>query len=257
VTVEVEGLTHDYGDLRALDGVSFEIAKGEVFGVLGPNGAGKSTAVRILLGLMKPVAGRARVAGIDVQQDPVGARERLGYVPEFVTLYEGLTASEHLWFVGRLRRLGDDVIRRRVTTLLDGFDLTAFADEPIRSFSKGMRQKVALSLAFLHRPDVLILDEPLAGLDAGASLLLKELIRGFAQRGTAVLYCSHVLDVVEKVCERALILDKGKMRAMGTLNELRASTRGTTLEEVFRSVASVEDPTIRAARLLRGLDGDE
>jgi ABC-2 type transport system ATP-binding protein len=254
VTIEVDGLVHRYGDLAALDGVSFAVKAGEVFGYLGPNGAGKSTTVRILLGLLHPTAGSVRVAGIDVLRDPVAARAAIGYLPELVALYEGLTPREHLEFVGRVRRMDDALARRRGLALLEAFGLTAWADEPVRSFSKGMRQRAGLALALLHRPPVLVLDEPLSGLDAQAALVLKEVLRGFAARGTSILYCSHVLDVVERVCDRAMILSKGKAVAHGSIAELRASTRGTSLEEVFRSVAADADPTATANALLAAMD---
>ncbi len=250
MTIEVENLAHSFGELRALDGVSFRVAPGEVFGLLGPNGAGKSTTVRAILGLLAPDSGVVRVAGVDVAADPVAARARIGYLPEVLSLYEALTPREHLSFVGRVRGLADEVIERRGLALLGAFEIGDRADEPIRTFSKGMRQKVALALAFLHRPQVLLLDEPLSGLDVTAALLLKELVKGSAAAGATVLYCSHVLDVVEKVCDRAMILARGKPVAQGTIAELRDQTRGTTLDEVFRSVASEFDPIARARELL-------
>ncbi len=253
MTIEVENLAHSFGELRALDGVSFRAAAGEVFGLLGPNGAGKSTTVRALLGVLRPDSGTVRVAGIDVATDGVGARARIGYLPEVHSLYEALTPREHLSFVGRLRGLDDATIDRRGGAFLSAFEIEDRADEPIRTFSKGMRQKVALALAFIHQPKVLLLDEPLSGLDATAALLLKELVKGVAKAGTTVLYCSHVLDVVEKVCDRALILARGKPVAQGTIAELRERTRGTTLDEVFRSVATDVDPIARARELLEAL----
>ena len=254
MTISVQGLVHEFGELRALDGVSLHVRAGEVFGYLGPNGAGKSTTVKILLGLLQPKAGTVEVAGVDLAVDPLGVRERIGYLPEIISLYEALTPEEHLQFVARLRGMEADVIERRSRALFEAFDLTDRAREPIRTFSKGMRQKVALALAFVHRPPVLILDEPLAGLDATAALILKDLIRGFAERGTAVLYCSHVLDVVERVCDRAMILNKGKTVAEGTIEELRRQTANTSLDEVFRSVATETDPAVLARGLLEALD---
>lgn len=251
--IEVDALTHDYGDFRAVSGVSFRVEPGQVYGYLGPNGAGKSTTVKVLLGLLAPTEGSVRIAGVDVREDPVGARARTGYVPEIASLYEALTAVEHLQLVGRLRGMEEEVIDRRTKALLDTFDLTARGGSPIRSYSKGMRQKVALSLAFLHRPQVLVMDEPLSGLDASAALILKRLVRGLADAGSAVLYCSHVLDVVERLCDRALILNKGKVVAEGSIAELRKKTAGTTLDEVFRSVATDVDPEARADALLEVL----
>lgn len=251
--IEVERLTRDYGDRRALDQVSFRVERGQVYAYLGPNGAGKSTTVKILLGLLPPSSGSARVGGVDVREDPVRVRENVGYVPEVTSLYETLSAREHLEFVGRVRRLPEREIARRSEALFSAFGLEQRCDDAIRSYSKGMRQKVALALALLHGPRVLILDEPLSGLDAGAALVLKRVIRGLADRGASVLYCSHVLDVVERLCDRALILNEGRVVAEGTIDELRARTRGTTLDEVFRSVATDVDPERRARELLEAL----
>lgn len=252
--IEVESLRREFPPVIALDGVSFRVGAGEVFGYLGPNGAGKSTTVKVLLGLLAPTSGRAVVDGVDVSADPVTVRERIGYLPEVLALYDALTPREHLRFVGRMRKLDEATIERRGSALLETFGLIERRDQPIRTFSKGMRQKVALSLAFLHRPRVLILDEPLAGLDATSALLLKDLIRGFAARGAAVLYCSHVLDVVEKVCDRALILNRGREVASGTIAELRERTKGTSLDEVFRRVAVERDPEVLARQLLEALE---
>ena len=253
MTIEVTDLVHEYGDFRALDGVTFRVDPGEVFGYLGPNGAGKSTTVKVLLGLQRPTSGTVRIDGVDVAADPVAAREKVGYVPEVSALYEALTPTEHLQFCGRLRSMPESLIEARSSALLATFDLGERSDEPIRSFSKGMRQKVALALSLLHAPPVLILDEPLSGLDATSALTLREVIRGFASAGSAVLYSSHVLDVVERICDRAIILKEGKVVAHGAISELRAQTEGTSLSEVFRSVATERDPAERARELLDAL----
>lgn len=253
MTIEARSLSRDFGDLHALDGVSFRVEKGEVFGYLGPNGAGKSTTVKVLLGLLAPTSGEVEVDGVDVARDPVSARERIGYVPEVQSLYESLSAEEHLRFVARMRLLDEATTERRSEALLSAFDLEGRAQEPIRSYSKGMRQKVAIALALVHRPTVLILDEPLAGLDVTTAMTLRGVIRGCASRGTSVLYCSHVLDVVEKVCDRAMILNHGKVVAAGTLEELRQETEGTSLDEIFRSVATEVDPDQRADALLEAI----
>ncbi len=251
MTIEVEGLSHRYGDFQALDDVTFQVASGEVLGYLGPNGAGKSTTVQTLLGLLDPMKGSVRVAGIDVRMDPVEVRRRVGYLPEIASLYEGLTPLEHALFVGRLRSIPDETIERRMRAIFRAFELEDRLEGAIRGFSKGMRQKTSIALALLHDPKVLLFDEPLSGLDAASAQLLKELIRGLAKRGAAVLYSSHVLDVVERVCDRAVILDHGKIVAQGTIAELRAKSRETTLEAVFQSVVDPEgDPAARASRII-------
>ncbi|MFG0315866.1 MAG: ABC transporter ATP-binding protein [Planctomycetota bacterium JB042] len=254
MSIAVTSLSRTFGSLTALSSISFRVEPGEVFGYLGPNGAGKSTTVKILLGLLEPSSGEAVVDGVDVRRDPVTVRERIGYLPEVLALYDALTPTEHLRFAGRMRRMDEATIARRGEALLETFGLADRANHPIRTFSKGMRQKVSLALAFLHRPRVLILDEPLAGLDATSALLLKDLIRGFAAKGAAVLYCSHVLDVVEKVCDRAMILNRGRTVAEGTIAALREQTKGTSLDEVFRKVAVERDPAALARQLLEALD---
>lgn len=254
MTIEIRGITHRYGETLALEDVNLDVAAGEVVGYLGPNGAGKSTTVKLLLGLMAPTTGTIRVAGIDIARDPIEVRRRVGYLPEIASLFEGLTPLEHALFSGRIRGLDDATIERRTHATLAAFDLTDRMHDPIRGFSKGMRQKVSILLATLHAPQVLLLDEPLSGLDAGAARILKELVRGFAHRGAAVLYCSHVLDVVERVCDRAAILDHGRIVALGTIEELRSRTSETTLEAVFQSVVeSIGDPAERASSILAEL----
>lgn len=258
MTVEVRGLRHRFGPNEVLHGVTFMVPRGSVFGLLGPNGAGKSTTVRILLGLLRPAEGEVRVAGVDPVRDGVAVRARVGYVPERQALYETLTPREHLAFAARVRGLEDAVRRRRSDALLRTLGLADRAEETIRSFSKGMRQKVQIALALLHRPEVLVLDEPLSGLDAPSAILFKEIVRGWAERGGSVLYGSHVLDVVEKVCDRAVVLDEGRVVAEGSIEELRRFARGTSLEDVFRSVVD-RDPEAEARALVEALweDGGE
>jgi ABC-2 type transport system ATP-binding protein len=248
MSLRVSALAHRYGAEPALRGVSFEVKKGEVLGYLGPNGAGKSTTIKCLLGLIRADEGEIRVAGIDVRQDAVEVRRRVGYLPEIAALYEGLTPVEHARFIGRLRGLADDAIEKRLDALLGAFELTERRHDPVREFSKGMRQKVGLSLALLHGPDVLLLDEPLSGLDATAARIVKELVRGYAASGGAVLYCSHVLDVVERVCDRVVILDRGAIVAEGSVDELMRREGDRTLDSVFQRVVDRGRDPVEIAR---------
>lgn len=249
--VVVEQFTKKYGDALAVDGVSFEARYGEVFALLGPNGAGKSSIVRALVGLHAPSAGAVRVAGFDLAVDPVSAKERFGYVPEVAQLYEVLTPREHLELVARLHRIPDGRSGPAAEKLLAALDLARVADAPIATFSKGMKQKLALAGALLPSPPVLILDEPMSGLDAEAALVVRELVREAAARGRCVFYTSHVLEVVEKVAHRVAILMKGKLVALGTLDEVRAQagSRGD-LAQTFASLVRSEDPRARASALL-------
>ena len=243
-----------FDDVLALLDVYFEVRCGEVLGLLGPNGAGKTTALRLLCGLIAPDKGSIEVAGHDTVREPLEARRALSFVPDGAPLYANLSASQHLALVGRLHGLPEGEHQAETRRLLEALDLHERADDPIGQFSRGMRQKVALACALLPRPRLLVLDEPLTGLDAPTTAVFKEVLRSWAARGGAVLYTSHLLDVVERVCDRMVILSAGRRIGMGTLDELRTSA-GTdgTLEQVFAKIAHAEDPTARAERLLGDL----
>lgn len=246
-----EGVSKTYGELVALDGLELDIQRGEVLGLLGPNGAGKTTALRILCGLLPASAGTVTIDGLDVQREPLAARRKFGYVPEGAPLYANLSPRQHLMLVGRLYGLDEARLAEEARRLLAALELEPRADDPVGDFSRGMRQKAALACAILPRPDLLILDEPLSGLDAPTTAVIKELLRAWAERGGAVLYTSHLLDVVERVCDRMAILASGKLVALGDLDELRArSGRDGTLEQVFGTVTHSEDPAAAARRIL-------
>src|SRR5438105_15118869 len=198
--LEVQGLIKRYNRIPAVDGVSFTIRPGEILGYVGPNGAGKSTTVKMLTGLIEPTSGEILFHGRNVREDWVGFQRRMGYVPEEPYLYTHLTGREYLQLVGRLRGMEKATLDRRIDAMLDLFGLADFRDTQMSSYSKGMRQKVLLSAALLHDPDVLILDEPFSGLDVTAALVFRTLLPVLAKQGKMILYSSHVLEVVEKVC---------------------------------------------------------
>ncbi|MCB9886774.1 MAG: ABC transporter ATP-binding protein [Planctomycetes bacterium] len=251
--LQLRGLAKSYGDHVALAGLDLSIAAGEILALLGPNGAGKSTTVKCLVGLLRPDAGSIEVAGVDVLADTDAARRKIGYLPEVARLHEALTPWEFLLLKGRLFDLDDRTIRERGERLLGGFDLLARADEPMAAFSKGMLQKVSISATLLTEPQLLVLDEPLSGLDVTTTLVMKELMREFARRGGAVLYCSHMLDVVESIADRIAILDKGHLLAAGTSEELRnraGTASGSNLDAVFRTLVKASDPAAAAQALL-------
>jgi ABC-2 type transport system ATP-binding protein len=248
---ELRAVRKQFGDQRAVDDLTLEIRPGEVFGLLGPNGAGKTTCVRLLCGLLVPDSGEVRIAGLDPRLQPLEARRRLAYVPDGAPLYANLTPRQHLALVGRLHGLEEGRIDADSSRMLDALELGGRANDPVGDFSHGMRQKVALACALLPRPSLLVLDEPLSGLDVETTAVFKEVLRAWAEGGRSVLYTSHLLDVVERVCDRMAILDRGKLVAVGTLEQLRAKTQsGGTLEQVFQALTRSENPRERARRVL-------
>jgi ABC-2 type transport system ATP-binding protein len=248
---ELRHVTRRFGEHVALDDLTLEVRQGEVLGLLGPNGAGKTTALRILCGLLAPTSGQAFLSGIDIAEAPLSARRHVAFVPDGAPLYANLGAKGHLELVGRLHGLEEGAIQAEADRLLAALDLADRAQDPVGTFSRGMRQKVALACALLPRPPLLVLDEPLNGLDAPTTVVIKEVLRAWADRGGAVLYTSHLLDVAERVCDRIVILDKGRLVAAGTLEELRGAARpGATLEQVFSALTHAEDPRERARRIL-------
>ncbi len=247
----LRGVEKRYGDLEALARLDLTIEEGEVFGLLGPNGAGKTTAVRILCGLLAPSAGTAHIDGLDVAASPLEARQRFGYVPDGAPLYPNLSPRQHLMLVGRLHGDDDAKTEAEAVRLLEHLELAGRIDDPVGTFSRGMRQKTALACALLPRPELLVLDEPLGGLDAPSAAMLKAVLRGWADEGGAVLYTSHLLDVVERVCDRVAVLASARLRAVGPLDELRAEAGNDgSLEEVFGALAATEDPEARARAIL-------
>jgi ABC-2 type transport system ATP-binding protein len=251
--IEIRGLTKSFDGTRVLNGLTFAVPHGQVIGYIGPNGAGKSTTVKILVGMLGDFAGDVRVAGIDVREEPVALKHRIGYVPENAILYEALTAGETLELVGRLHGLSDAEIARRIPELFRAFDLKERVASRLGSFSKGMRQKVLLAAALMHDPEVLFLDEPLSGLDVGSTILVKALIRALAARGKTVFYCSHVMDVVERVCDRIVILDHGVIVADGSFEELSRDRTGGSLERIFAELTRSGGEEEKVSQLLESM----
>ena len=251
--VSVDGLTFSYGSRRVLHGISFALRRGEVVGLLGPNGAGKSTTIKILTGILPLDGGRVQVAGCSLPSEAVEAKKRIGYVPEAAELFESLTGQEFLELAGRLQDVDEDTLQSRIALLLKNLDL---ADDRLRAldaYSKGMRQKVLLAAALLHNPQVVMLDEPLSGLDVNAGLMVRDLVAALAADGKTVLYSSHVLDVVERVCDRALIIHEGRLIADGSLDSLKASTERGSLEDVFRTLTHAEGTMSGVSEIVEGL----
>ena len=232
--IETRNLVKRYGEKTAVDDVSFSVQSGEIFGFLGPNGAGKTTTIKMIVGLLQPTSGTVKVAGYDVQQEPIKAKAANGYVPDEPNLYAKLTGNELLQFVGDLYGIDKAHILRRSEELLRLFDLTPAADETINSYSHGMQQKTALAAALVHDPKVLVLDEPTVGLDPKSARLIKDILRQLADRGAAVFLSTHILEIAERMCDRIGIISKGKLIAVGTMDELRSLGEGEgSLEDIF------------------------
>jgi ABC-2 type transport system ATP-binding protein len=253
--IRVADLHHAYGASPALQGLSFEAGVGEVLGLLGPNGAGKSTTVKILTGLLPLQRGRVEVAGFDIVAGPIEVKRRVGYVPESGALYEALTPDEYFRFISLLYRLEPDVVQPRIEELLRMFELDAVRSARMVTFSKGMRQKVLIASALLHAPDVIIFDEPLNGLDANAMLVFKELLRGLAAQGRTILFCSHLLDIVERLCPRIVIVDKGRAIAAGTPDAIARQTGCGSLEQSFAALTGARRAEDATAGVLSALEG--
>lgn len=249
--VQFQSVSRRFGEVLALDDLTLEVRTNEVFGLLGSNGAGKTTALRILCGLLAPTSGTVLLGGRDVQSDPLSARRRFSFVPDGAPMYANLSARQHLALVGRLHAIDEARIQAESDRLLDALELAARGDDPVGQFSRGMRQKTALACAILPRPELLILDEPFNGLDATTTAVFKEVLRGWADRGGAVLYTSHMLDVAERVCDRVAVLHAGRLIGVGSLDELRTvAGRDGTLEQVFGALTRAADPRLGAARIL-------
>ncbi len=249
-------LTKKFGGTTALDRLDLNVEPGTIFGFLGPNGAGKTTTVKILTGLLRPTSGRASVAGFDIIEQPLEVKRRLGYVPETGALYESLSPAEYLDLVACLHHLDPKAAATRAEELLELFGIQSARHQRMTEFSKGMKQKVLISAALIHKPDVLFLDEPLNGLDANAAMLFKELLKKMAAQGRTILFCSHILEVVERICTRILIINEGKRITEGTAAEICRSTGKDTLEQAFGHLTGSRDAGQLTADFLAALEKD-
>jgi ABC-2 type transport system ATP-binding protein len=235
-------LTKKYGRFTAVDGINLTVPEGEVFGFLGPNGAGKTTTLRMIAGILKPTAGAIEIAGDDIQARPLQAKARLGFIPDRPYVYEKLTGAEFLRFVAALYGQSGPEVETRADELLELFELTPWKHELVESYSHGMRQKLIISSALVHRPAVIVVDEPMVGLDPRSAKLLKELFRQFVSRGGTVLMSTHTLEVAETMCDRIAIIQSGRIVAQGTMDELRlkTSSSGMSLEDMFLKITGTE-----------------
>jgi ABC-2 type transport system ATP-binding protein len=245
--LEARHLVKRFYGHAVVNDVSFAVHPGEVVGYLGPNGSGKTTTTRMLTGLLEPTSGAILVGGRETRLDPLEFRRRLGYVPEEPYLYPFLSGREYLELVGRLRELPPASMDRKIGALLELLGLSDAAEQGIASYSKGMKQKILVIAALLHDPDLLIFDEPDSGLDITAALVMRHLIANLAARGKAILYTSHILDVVEKLCTRVIVLHEGRVVADDSVKQLRTLLASSSLEQVFAHLVLRQDPE-RTAR---------
>lgn len=243
--VVADDLVKVFGQKMAVNHLNLKVRQGEFFGFLGPNGAGKSTTIKMLVGLLRPTSGSAQIAGVDVWKEPLRARAMIGVLPEYLNLYERLSGRESILFAGHMYGVPDADVRRRTEELLQVLDLAKDADKLVVDYSVGMRKKVALAAAILHRPQVLFLDEPFEGIDPVSSRVIRDILRELTQRGTTIFFSSHIMEVVERLCTRVGIINQGVLVAEGTLQELRERASGAdkdaSLEDIFLNVVGVQN----------------
>ncbi len=248
--VRLKGVTKKYGDIVAVDYLNLDVKQGEVFGLLGPNGSGKTTTLKMVLGLVKPDSGSVEVLGMDVQQNPVGVKRRVGYVPESPRIYEFLTALEFLDLTGDIYGMSSSEKKKRVEEYIHALELEGREGDMISSYSQGMKQKVVITSALMHQPKLLLLDEPLSGLDPRSARIIKDLIRELASEGVTTIMPTHVLEIAQAMCDRIAIMYEGRLLALGTMEELQREAKmpGSDLEDIFLELTGASDvrPVIEA-----------
>ena len=248
--LEARSLTKSYSSVPALENVSFCTGPGEVLGYLGPNGSGKSTTVKILTGLLEPTSGSVFFNGRNIKDDLAGYKRLVGYVPEEANLYPFLSGFEYLQLVGRLRGLSEALIARRAGAMLEMFSMKPHRYTAISAYSKGMRQRILLISALLHNPELLVFDEPLSGLDVVSAMIFRKLVAGLTRERKTIFYCSHVLEIVEKVCSHVIVLQRGKQLAYGTVEELKRFQEMPSLEAAFSRLVQEQDAEASAEAII-------
>jgi len=242
-TVKLKGVAKRYSDIVAVDYIDLDVKRGEIFGLLGPNGSGKSTTLKIILGLVKPDSGSVNVLGINVEEDPVAVKRQVGYVPESPRLYEFLTGIEYLDFVGDVYGMNAAEKKERINEYLEALELEGREGDMISGYSQGMKQKIILSSAFIHKPKLLLLDEPLSSLDPRSARIIKDLLHELASQGVTTIMSTHVLEIAQAMCNRIAIMYEGRLLALGNMEELRQKARlpGSDLEDIFLKLTGTED----------------
>ncbi|RYY66005.1 MAG: ABC transporter ATP-binding protein [Chitinophagaceae bacterium] len=246
--IETHELKKQYNGNYVLKGIDLQVQPGQILGYIGPNGAGKSTTIKIMSGIIDSFEGDVTVLGMDVRKSPIEIKKRIGYIPEQAAMYDVLTAREYLDFVGKLYGLDQKIIISKSTELLRLFDLLDKADNRLSSYSKGMKQKVLLVSGLMHNPEIVFLDEPLSGLDANAVILVKEILAQLKLNGRTIFYSSHIMDVVEKISDRIIIIDKGEILADGSFEQLQQQAHLGTLENIFKSLTAADVESSHTAK---------
>ena len=249
--ISITNLYKNYGSKEVLKGINLDIYPGQIIGYIGPNGAGKSTTVKILCGLINDYEGKVLVKGIDIKEDPLRVKSITGYVPELAELYEVLTPAEFLGFIGQLYDMPEALIQERIYGIMNAFGMEGNIHQRMDSFSKGMKQKVLIASGIMHDPEIIILDEPLSGLDANSVIIVKELISNLAKEGKTIFYCSHMMDIVEKVSDRIVLINQGRVIANGSIEELKQERGNNSLEKIFSELTATESPLLKADQLRR------
>jgi ABC-2 type transport system ATP-binding protein len=243
--IQVRHLGKQYGDKTVLNDINLDIYPGQIIGYIGPNGAGKSTTVKILTGIIQDYVGDVTIFGKSLRDNVMEVKSKTGYIPELAEMYDLLTPREYLTFIGKLYHLPENVIEERSLKMLDTFELKDNIDQRMDGFSKGMRQKVLITSGLIHNPSIVVMDEPLSGLDANAVIMVKELLQVLKQEGKAIFYCSHMMDVVEKVSDRIILINNGTIIADGTIEQLRQNS-SDSLEQIFSKLTSTGNLTEKA-----------
>lgn len=251
--IQIKNLSKSYGVKQVLKNLSLDIYPGQVIGYIGPNGAGKSTTVKILTGLIPEFDGEVLVEGMSMAQNPIEIKKLIGYVPENAEIYDVLSPNEYLDFIGKLYGMDEHTLADRSAKLLAAFGLSANANDRMDTYSKGMKQKVLLIAGIIHNPKIIILDEPLSGLDANAVIMIKELILRLAREGKTLFYCSHMMDIVEKVADRILLINKGEIIADGSFESLKQN-HSDTLEHIFSKLTGGDESGSEADAIINALE---
>lgn len=254
--LQLKEITKKYNNIPVVNKVNFSIEPGEILGYLGPNGAGKTTTVKMLAGLVEPTSGKIVLNGREIDEDIIEYKKKIGYVPEQSALYTHMSGLEYLQLVGRLRKIPEKILDKKINGLMERFGLSVDMHLPISNYSKGMQQKILISSALLHNPEILLLDEPLSGLDVSTSLVFKEILKQLAEMKKLIIYSSHILEVVEKICDRVIIINKGIIVADDSVKRLSSLMELPSLESIFKELVQQED-TVETAKNILSFMKDE